>query len=157
MTGIRPLRRFLQKFTPLIAVAGLSCADPSGPSKAGQVYVLDRVGPDSLPAVYYSDDTFLVRMLADTLRLFEDGSGTRTSLLEYEVLPGGSGTPGEVPVASEFTYELKHWRLEIVFECADTGACIAPPHFIARLSSGELRVEYALGGRVPLIYRVVKD
>ena len=156
MTGIHYLRTYVWRIAPLIAGASLSCGDPIRPSEVAEVYVLERVGSDSVPAVYYRDETLHVRVLADTLRLFENGRGKRTGLVEYEALQGGDGTTSEVPVDDEFTYEVKYWRVEIAFECDDTGSCIAPPHFIARLTSGELRVEYALGGKVPLIYRAVE-
>lgn len=129
-----------------------ACSDPIGPSDVAGMYVLERIGSDALPAVYQSDQYSRLQILADTLRLNEDGSGRRTGLLAYEALQGGDDSNGEVPVADEFTFQVVRGRIEIAFACDDTSACVAPPHFIARLKDGGLQVFYALGGRVPLIY-----
>lgn len=59
---------------------------------------------ETLSAVYLNDQYFRVGLLADTLRLHEDGSGTCTGLVDYEALHGGEGTVLEVPVANEFTF-----------------------------------------------------
>ena len=143
--------------TVMLAAGSLGCREAVRPPDVAGVFILDRIGSDTLPAVYYSDETFRVRVLADTLRLFEDGSGLRTGLLDYEVLSGGDGTKQEVPVANDFTFRKVNGRVEIAFACADTASCVAPPHFIARLNEAGLRVDFALGGRVPLIYREVGD
>lgn len=141
--------------TVMFAAGSFGCREAVRSPDVAGVFILDLVGSDTLPAVYYSDETFRVRVLADTLRLFEDGSGLRTGLLDYEVLPEGDGTRQEVAVANDLTFQKVNGRVEIAFACADTASCVAPPHFIARLNEAGLRVDFALGGRVPLIYREV--
>ena len=141
----------------LIAIACFGCSDPVEPADVADVYVLERVGSDPLPAVYDSNAYVRVRVLADTLRLRADGTGTRTGLLEYEALQNGDGAPQAVPVAQDFAFEVVLGRVEIAFVCADWASCIAPPHYIARPQPSGLRVDYALGGRVPLIYRALDD
>jgi hypothetical protein len=141
----------------LILAAPLGCGDPIRPSDLEGIYVLERIGSDALPAVLQSDQYLRVYIVADTLLLNEDGSGRRTGLLEYEGLQGGEVTSGEVPVASEFTFQIVRGRIEIAFACEDTRSCVAPPHFIARLKDGGLQVFYAVGGRVPLIYGSAGD
>ena len=141
----------------LILAAPLGCSDPIRPSDLEGIYVLERIGSDALPAVLQSDQYFRVYIVADTLRLNDDGSGRRTGLLEYEGLLGGDDSNGEVEVANEFTFQVVRGRIEIAFACNDTRSCVAPPHYIARLKDGGLQVQYAVGGRVPLIYRNAGD
>ena len=141
----------------LIALSCIGCSDLFEPADDVDVYVLERVGSDALPAVSDSNAYTRFRVLADTLRLRADRTGTRTGLVEYEALQNGDGTPQELPVAWDFTFEVVLGRVEIAFVCADSASCIAPPHYVARLQKSGLRVDYALGGRVPLIYRALDD
>ena len=136
----------------LLGAAALGCGDPLRPADVAGAYALVRVESEALPAVLYSNEYVRVRVLADTLRLNADGSGTRIGLRDVEPLQQGVAPAGETRVEGEFRFWTANGRVEVDFICPPNANCVAPPHLVARPVPGGLRVDFDLGARVPLFY-----
>lgn len=144
------LRHSIRTAVALIAAMVLACGDPVGPSGAA-FFVLRRVGSDSLPAVIFLNETARITVFADTLFLGPNDSGSISGLRLTDYLLAGRA-PEATRLEKPLTYRLKNGRVEIEFVCAANELCAAPPHLVGRFANGGLRVDYALGMRVPQYY-----
>lgn len=145
----------------LIAVGAAAltagCDDPLRPSEVAGVYVLREVAGDPLPAVELSNESFTIRVLADTLVLEGDGRGTR---VRVEEVISAEGPGPVVPVRDESGFEFRtpDDRIEITLDCPNEvlALCAAGPHLVARRTGDGLRVDGGtLTSRVPLVYERV--
>ena len=134
---------------PLSAGLAAACEDPLRPDDVVGTYALRDVAGGALPAIVLTNDYGVWRVLADTLRFTADGRGTNVNVAEHEIPPGASPT-GPVRMVSPFTFRTVEGRIEIAFDCREPAAsCVAPPHLVARPTTGGLRADYYLMYRVP--------
>ncbi len=118
----------------LLAVSGLSCESSTGPDEVAAEFVLVSLASQSLPASPGHGSDLMV--MADTLRLFEDGTGQRR--MWYT-----SGSLRVLMVSRDaLTWRTVEDRLEVSFPCDDhaLASCIAPPHLVGTIEPGLLWV-----------------
>lgn len=131
-------------------LAPAACDDPVRPGDLAGVYVLQSVAGDALPTVAYTTPGFAARVLADTLRLAADGTGSEARRAVNDPPAPDAGTP--YATLSAFTYAVVGGRVEVTYVCPPNADCVAGPHLVARLEGGGLVVEQALAQRVPQVY-----
>jgi hypothetical protein len=134
--------------------AGLAaaCTEPLGPDGVLGGYALQAVAGQPLPAVVDSSSDFIVRVLADTLRLGNDGRGARVRIAEYRY-PTGIAPTDTVRWDGQLGFRIVEGRIEMTFVCPADALCVAPPHIVAWRTSDGLRSSFDLGQRVPQDYR----
>ena len=113
-------------------------------------YALQSVNGKSLPADVVTNEYVRVAAVADTLFLFENGTGANVSVerITDSEHPQGLMTRWE----SSFKYTLEGGRLSVEYYCNDVlvlASCAAPPHLLGSLDGTALNVDFALGQRVP--------
>jgi hypothetical protein len=149
-------------------LAAVACNTAAGPDAGERVYVLRTVGGRSLPTVYAQNELVTIRVLADTIRLSDKGTGRWVRLQRTEsavTLPPGVLTRR---YDSEFDYTLltrspaaldqpATTRISISLPCPPNASCVAPPHFVGNLTPSTLELDHALGARVPLRYERVAE
>lgn len=143
----RPLTPIM---TLVCAALSLACGELFGPDLEG-VYVLRRVAADTLPAVLYTNDHVTVRVLNESLHFTSARRGTRITLRESQPLSGEPPT-GLRRGEATFGFRVTDGRIEVAFDCPPNANCVAPPHLVLRRTADGLQADFALGGRVPLIY-----
>jgi hypothetical protein len=125
----------------------------AGVGGAGTTYVLRSAAGRPIPAVWIRNPSVSVTVLADTIRLRGQGRGSRVLVEEYlEEVPG---TPVKRNEAIEFEYVRQGDRIEISFPCPGLALCVAPPHFVGRVTNHGLVFDHALSYAVPLGYERV--
>jgi hypothetical protein len=72
-----------------LALATTACSSPLEPEQVGGVYVLREVNGRPATEATVSDGVREFRMIADTVRFREDGSGTRVSIQAVRLLATG--------------------------------------------------------------------
>jgi hypothetical protein len=129
-------------FTALFAIG---CGnDPIAPSEVAGTYVLLSIDGNALPAAagYQGPADGAVIVIADTLRLAADGSG---SLVRVEQpFPDPSSVER---FESTLHYHTTQGGLEITFDCPPDALmlCVAGPHITARLGATGLIATRLLG------------
>ena len=148
-------RRFSAPIVILIASLASGCRDGLGPADIAGTYVLERVGGAPLPAEVFRDRHSVMQVLADTLRLRDDGKGRYTSTRIVHAI--GQRTPPDIPtlLESDLEYRIVGLRIDISFACPIAAACIDGPHFVAHQSDAGLIVGSSLVADAPLRYRRV--
>lgn len=131
--------------------AALGCDSPLGPDDVSGTYTLERIAGDPLPAVTFENESVVVRVLADTLRLDGGGGGTAVSVRAIVVKSSGVGH-GPARVTSELRYRVVGGRVEVHYVCPPNALCAAGPHLIARRTADGLVVDQALEERAPQRY-----
>ncbi|HET7549747.1 MAG TPA: hypothetical protein VFK04_00560 [Gemmatimonadaceae bacterium] len=154
----RSARTFLLSLAALLAIGCDS--DPIAPSVVAGTYVLLSVDGDALPAdAGYSgpaDEPVLV--LADTLRLAADGSGSLVRVEEIVHDPS-SGEGTRYRSESTLHYTTTEGGIAITFDCPPSALmmCVAGPHMTARLGAAELIATRLLGSQQEeLVYAPVQ-
>ena len=138
----------------LAGAVALGCGDSLGPDDVAGRYALQAIAGEPLPAVSFTGADVTVRVLAETLVLRADGTGTATVHEEVEELSLPPGTTrSDRRWERALRFRARDDRLEIEFICGPGELCVRPPHLIARRQGSALLVEYALGERVPQLYR----
>jgi hypothetical protein len=134
----------------LVSAAGglIACGETTGPEYT-EAYVLRSVADDPLPAVFRDGDFATIYVLADTLYLAGDGTGYEKRL--SELVDKADGSTNRFTSVTNFDYVLAAGRIEIAYECADMGSCIAPPHLAGAVTITGIAVDVSLG-RVPLLF-----
>jgi hypothetical protein len=129
----------------------VGCADAAGPSGLLGSYALERVGSTALPTIVYVSEDVTIRVLADTLHLYEGGVGTRADLLH--ITTAGDPQPDN-PIRGEshFTFRMARASFEISFDCPPNAHCAPPPHMIGHLSGNRLVIRHSLAERVPQVF-----
>ena len=147
-----PVRRSRAALLAIVLLAG--CGEPLGPEDVAGTYVLRSIAGEPLPAVSLASGDGTFRIVADTLRLRADGTGRRLTTAEIELAVAPAGEDGQEVVRGEraLRFRVVGARVEIEYVCGINEMCVAPPHLSGRRGRGELRIDYALGGRVPLVY-----
>jgi hypothetical protein len=131
----------------LTAACGLTSCGESTEPEVAEAYVLRSIADDQLPAVFRDGDFATLWILADTLFLADDGTGYEARL--SEMVDKADGSTNRFTSETNFDYELANGRIEISYECADMGSCIAPPHLAGAVTITGLVCDMSLG-RVPL-------
>ena len=113
-------------------------------------YALQSVSGKALPAEVLTNEFVRVAAVADTLFLFENGTGANVSVerLTDEEHPQGATFRWE----ASLKYTLEGNRLSVEYYCNDVlvlASCAAPPHLRGALDGTTLNVDFALGHRVP--------
>jgi hypothetical protein len=134
----------------------LACNDSSGPVPATGTFVLRQVQQDLLPTVMAQSEFFVIRVLSDTIRLAEDGTGTISGVRESVPVQGGTGD-GPVHIETPLHYHILGTQILMDFDCPDMATCIAGPHLIANRVGTNLTATWGpmMIGRSPLIYAEV--
>ncbi len=118
------------------------------------LYVLRSLAGSPPPVVGNLAANLVV--IGDTIRLGSGGSGIErgVELAIDETLP-----EGEIKrrYAREFSYRRSGSRIEVDFACPTDALilCIAPPHFVGRLTAEGLEFTYSVLYRTPLVYERV--
>lgn len=143
------VKRFLLVLSTPISVA---CSDSLAPAELAGVYALQEVAGDSLPTLLFANESVVITIYADTLRLTADGRATLVRVTDLRQL--ATGDPPGAPARSESTlsFELVEDRIELTFPCPINANCAPSPHIIARRTPAGLHVEVSLGERVPQIF-----
>jgi hypothetical protein len=137
----------------------LACSGFSDPSEdiEGR-YVLRTVAGEPVPTVAFSGELATVTLIADTIVLRHDGTGTESSVTTA-VSSVSIRNPAHDPlrpVVSQFRWERQGDALAIEFGCPDNASCVAPPHRTGRFTATGLELGYALSWRTPLVYERVE-
>lgn len=120
----------------LLAAAGCSSAEPRPTS--GE-FVLQTVNGEPLPAIVLQGEFATVTMLADTILLFEDGTGLRIQRRHVDDDIVEVPDPGPLRRdVMEFTYRYVDNRFELEYPCPGLALCVAPPHFVGEFSGAGL-------------------
>jgi hypothetical protein len=136
----------------------VSCGDSTAPllSEVVGIYVLVQVDSSTLPARWFSSDTHVAWVFADTLRLRPDLRATRSTVLEWHtVLPPTASDPQLTQ--ADYTYRLIHRGIELAFVCPPNASCAAGVQTASvtedglRITSGQqhLPLVYARVSREP--------
>jgi hypothetical protein len=133
----------------LTAACGLASCGESTKPEVAEAYVLRSIAGDQLPAVFSDGDFVTLRILADTLFLAADGTGYEARL--SEMVDKANGSTNRFSSETNFDYLVANGRIEISYECADMGSCIAPPHLAGAVTITGLACDVSLG-RVPLLF-----
>ena len=120
-----PLSSVLRR-APLLLAASIGCSDstsPAGPVLPG-TYVLRRIAGDALPAELYTTRAGVsVRVIADTLRFMNDGTGTHVQVASFDFAEAARGE-------GAFSWNVDDGRLEITHTCM-ASAMIVSAHLSA--------------------------
>jgi len=131
----------------------IGCADSvsvAAPQAFVGEYVLTRVAGEPLPTLI-SNSPGAFRVVADTLRLRADGTGSRMRL----VLPPSVAVSDTNIIrltsvaAADLTFEVLGNTLAITYVCPINADCAPPPHAIALLTPAGLTVTREGTARVP--------
>jgi len=142
------LTRFALHAGVLIALFQLAaCDDPLRPRDVAGTYVLQLVRGQTLPAVLGEGERWQRRVLADTLRLNADGTGSETWILEYTGDYASESGRLEVP----FVFEINDGRLEGWYLCTAEAFCLPVVQPLrGGFRRGGARLDAALFGEAPL-------
>jgi len=133
----------------LTVLCGLASCRESTTPEVAEAYVLRSVAGEQLPALFRDGDLAALWILADTLFLAEDGTGYEARL--SEMVDKADGSTNRFTSRTNFDYAQANGRIEISYECADMGSCIAPPHLAGAVTITGLACDVSLG-RVPLLF-----
>ncbi len=146
----------------LLAIGGCrDTGDPVGPhGEVTSVYVLRSIDGVSLPAPGNGDGMTDFTVIADTVRVYEDGHGVEVMVTSR---PGVSGVQRqEQPLqltSIEGTY-LEGIAYDIEYPCQDQPAasmasCLAPPHHRAMVGTNGMIFTNSKMYRVPMVFERV--
>ncbi|HET9426342.1 MAG TPA: hypothetical protein VFO55_13315 [Gemmatimonadaceae bacterium] len=132
--------------TLLLLVAG--CRANPGPELPSQMFVLTSIAGQPLPAPWAPNPDVGTLAYADTLRLYQDNTGSRRTVNQGD-------TPGSrVTSESAFTWTQSGSQMTITFICGPDALCIAAPHFVGTIGvNGDFTVTQSFVTRQPLVYR----
>jgi hypothetical protein len=143
---------------PLVLFGGLSCNQPATPLDPNAIigtYALVQVGSSTLPTILYPGPQTAATVFADTLRLRQDGRGTRTTIIRWDDL--ARQTQGSVMrQQSDYAYRVVGSGFELWWVCPINANCTLPGPMAANLTAAGIRVES--GSSVgPLLFVRVLD
>lgn len=146
------MRRTRQRLlVATLAMAAAACSDSAGPVPLeGDHFVLTSIAGIGLPAPWAPNPVAQERMLAASLVLQDDGSGTWMATVETSV----SGPT--VTWNDDVTWQRSGNHVEIDIECDDLGSCIAGPHFVGEITDDGFTVTTSSVTRPPLVFHRVE-
>ena len=150
------------------ALGTLGCraaVDPD-PFATGRVFVLQSIAGLPLPAPEAQSTACGSAVVADTLVLYDDGTGLRRTVEDVPSYQGAVNPETCEPAASSpktrvtrqhaFEYRVSGTAIEVDYPCNDViivmASCIAPPHHTGTLAAGGLVFDVSRTGRAPLVY-----
>jgi hypothetical protein len=129
----------------VVLIAGVACDDPLRPEDVVGTYVVRTVRGEPLPMIAWQTETDTARLVADTLRLRRDGTGTEVSVYELT----GDVQLAASRVEQDIQFEIRDGRLDGGYVCR--GLCLAVFVPIRGLFTGEgLRLEVWKHGEGPI-------
>ena len=149
-----------------IAALGCRAAVDPDPFGAGSVFVLQSIAGESLPATEAQNAACRSLVVADTLALYDDGTGVRRTVLDVPSYEGAvdpvtcesaaSSPRKRVTQENDFTYRLNGTAIAVDYPCNDViivmASCIAGPHHTGMLTAEGLVFDVSRTGRAPLVY-----
>jgi len=149
-----------------ILISGCRAAVDPDPFRMGQVFVLQSIAGVALPAPEAQSSACGSLVVADTLVLYENGTGLRRTVQDvpsYEGAvdpvtcePAASGPRKRMTQENDFAYRLSGAAIEVDYPCNDViiimASCIAGPHHTGTLSAQGLVFSASNTGRAPLVY-----
>jgi hypothetical protein len=115
--------------------------------------MLRSVGGEPLPMVWISNESVAITVRADPIRMRDGSTGDRVVVQEYqEALPSAPAVRRET---ADFEFVQRVDRIELSFVCPGLALCVAPPHFVGRVTADGIVFDEALNYRVPLCYERV--
>jgi hypothetical protein len=140
-----------------LVFATLACHDSLAPRDVAGTYVLQSVAMEPLPAEIYRNDYVTVRVMADTLRLRPDGTGTMSGSHVAEPRQEGMAPAAPTWWSGQVRFRIVDDDVEVTMICPPNANCAPGPHLTARRLDSGLRVHYAFGERVPRVYARVPN
>lgn len=146
-----PLRAWSVRVAAAVILSGCSLHEPR---QVEAEYVLSTVDGEVLPAVIAENELAVVRVIADTIRLYGNGTGVRarvtetTSDVTLDVVEPRPRSP------ESFVYRITGDRFEADFPCPPEASCVAPPHLVGTLSDAGQVLTSAAAWRVLVYLRV---
>jgi hypothetical protein len=132
-----------------LAVGSLGCGnDPLAPLT--DRYALISIASNPLPAVFTESPGATVRIIQSTLEFKTPTRGVERQRVRVTTPTDPTGVVNDLTL--EFSYTIQENRVEITYDCRDTGSCIAGPHLAGNIVDGRLEFDVTLG-RAPMIYR----
>jgi hypothetical protein len=128
-----------------------ACDDPLSPRDVAGTYVLRSVRGDPVPAIFHESAQSQLHVLADTLRLALDGTGTETWLLEST----GLYASGPQRIERSLRFELRDGWIEAVYPCAPNELCAGVITLRGQVAGAELRADVHPYGVGPLVFQRV--
>lgn len=149
---------------PIASVVAASCSSGTEP-RIRDAFVLQSIAGEALPALEYVNGACGTVLVADTIVLFEDGTGTKSTARDVPSYagavdpitcePAASSPKKRMHSRSEFTYRLDGTALAFDFPCNDTASCLPPPAYAGTLTDDGLVLDVSLSSRTPLVYRLL--
>lgn len=146
--------RWTSALTALGVAATIGCRDSVSPRAPAGTYALRSIRGEALPAQEFENAFVTSMIVADTLRLRADGTGTQRRIAIYV---GGTASPQHVDATTELHYVVGNDRIEITFVCPPNASCVAGPHVIGTLTLSGFTVSWALGARVPQDFAAIDE
>ena len=154
------IHHFRRLFPVAFGVAA-SCSSGTEP-RVRDAFVLQSVAGEALPTLEYANGACGTTLVADTIVLFEDGTGTRSTARDVPSYAGAVDPLTCEPAASSprkrsftravFTYLLDANAISFDFPCNDTASCVPPSVQAGTLSEEGLVLDAFYGVRTPLVY-----
>ena len=133
----------------LLFLTSLSaCDDPLGPYDIAGTYVLRSVRGDPVPAIFWASEQSQLHVLADTLRLHLNGTGSEAWLLEST----GLNASGPERQERSLTFRIQDNRIEAIYPCGPTELCVGVITLRGQLTGSELRAEVHPYGPGPMVF-----
>ena len=136
----------MRKLVAVIVLAA-GCGSVTDPPLTGDIYVLDSIEGVALPAPYSPNRDAMQRIIADTLALATDGSGTRRTAYE-----GGPDPTRPRREETAFSYTRSGDHIEIAFACPPTARCIPAPHLAGTITTTGITITTSVVLRYPLVF-----
>ena len=125
-------------------------SDPLAPSEVAGTYVLLSIDGNPLPADagYSGPADEAIEVVADTLRLAADGTGSIVTIQETIDYPA-SGDTSRTRLESTLHFTTSESGIAITFDCPPNALmlCVAGPHMTARLSTTGLSATRLTGSQ----------
>ncbi len=120
----------------------------------GSIYVLRSVKAQTVPAIALSNAFLTAKILADTVTLRSDGTGSLFVLVQNT----NAGQAPDAPIAytTGFRYTLSGTRLEISLNCPPLALCTPAPHYVGELLPTGIRFDRASEYLVPMVFERLK-
>ena len=136
-----------------LALGAVSCSHDVTAVQPGDRYVLRSVAGQTLPALVQQNVNFTSRVVADTIVLRPDGTGTMTIELRF----GGSPAPEESGQTErlEFIWTVSGNTMTINFVCPGFALCVQTPHYVGEVIRTGIRFDKAMEYRTPLQFELV--
>lgn len=143
----------------LLAIGLVACHDnnPTGPhGDVTGIYVLRKIDGVALPTAGNGISVTYFTIIADTIRVHEDGFATEVIVTTLPGFPAIQRSEHEL----EISYGPGHVTFEANYPCKDYFAlaatsCIAPPHHTGLRSSNGMTFTHSVMYRVPMDFERV--